>query len=312
MLELGLASSHAPTIFSPVETWDEIHRRLIRDVPPPPAFELETLEVQQSYRHRIDAALADLRSTLLAASPDALVIIGDDQSEVFGPEVMPALAVYVGGDTTGTVSIRLRGELDRDNHVALKTHQDVANDLAQRLTAEGFNPAVMRRLRPSVRPDAGVGHAFTRLANALGATEAGIPLVLIFLNSYHPPLPSGKVVYDLGKAIGHILEARPERIALLASGGLSHDPMGPRAGWIDQKLDRWLLDTIAAGQPEKLASLFSFESELFDGGTGEIRSWIATAAAFGDTRATIIDYIPVIRSVTGLGFARWKKEPSQN
>jgi hypothetical protein len=43
-------------------------------------------------------------------------------------------------------------------------------------------------------------------------------------------------------------------------------------------------------------------------GTGEIRSWITAAAAFAGKPGEVIDYIPVIHSVTGLGFASWSAE----
>ena len=43
----------------------------------------------------------------------------------------------------------------------------------------------------------------------------------------------------LGRALGEILEERPERVALLASGGLSHDHHRERAGWVDEPFDRW-------------------------------------------------------------------------
>jgi hypothetical protein len=41
-----------------------------------------------------------------------------------------------------------------------------------------------------------------------------------------------------GEAIAAVLRDRPERIAIYASGGLSHFPGMHNAGWINQPLDR--------------------------------------------------------------------------
>ena len=91
----------------------------------------------------------------------------------------------------------------------------------------------------------------------------------------------------------------------MASGGLSHDPRGPRAGWIDTPLDRWVLEQLRLGNGEALCQLFEFDSDTLRSGTGEIRSWIVVAGAGSATPATIVDYIPAHHAVTGLGFAYW-------
>ena len=118
-------------------------------------------------------------------------------------------------------------------------------------------------------------------------------------------LPTARRCYDLGRTLREILDERPERVAIYGSGGLSHDPVGPRAGWIDQPLDRFLLQALADGKPEKLLGLYTFDSDTVRSGTGEIRNWITVAGALHDRRATIVDYIPAYHAVTGLGFAAW-------
>lgn len=307
MLELGLAMSHSPVMFTPVERWPEVHRRITPNVPPPQAIEAETEEVRASYMARIQGAFAELRGVLEEVQPDLLVIIGDDQDEVFGPSIIPNLAVFVGDETHGTLNMSVLGQPLNENHITLKSHTEFATHLLEELTARGFNPAAMRELEAVARPEVGLGHAFTRPANVLHLPDLGIPVVVVFINAYHPPLPTGQRFFELGEAIREIADARPERVAVLASGGLAHDPLGPRSGWLDKKLDNWILEQIATGQGRRLTNLFSFESEMFDGGTGEVRSWITVAGAFEGTPATIVDYVPAIHSVTGLGFAYWRR-----
>jgi hypothetical protein len=305
MIVLGLASSHAPVMFLPVEQWPAVYAMTIGDTPQPPAAAAETPQTNAVARRRIDAGFAALRSALAAARPDVLLIVGDDQEEVFGPSVNPTLAVFCGDKVNGSTLPLFRDQPGIDHGVTLECHRELGRHLAAGLIERGFDPAVMTELRPLSRPD-GIGHAFTRPAYALGVAEAGIPVVPVFLNAYHDPLPSAQRCYDLGRAIREIADGRPERIAVLGSGGLSHDPQGPRAGWIDQRLDRWVLDRIAEGRGEDLTRLFTFDSDTLRGGSGEIRSWIVVAGALPGVRAQVIDYIPLQHGITGLGFAYWE------
>ena len=87
---------------------------------------------------------------------------------------------------------------------------------------------------------------------------------------------------------------------------MSHDPRGPLAGWVDEPLDKWVLDRIARGEGAQLRELFTTDSPNLRGGTGEIRNWIITAGAFDGINATVVDYIPARHAVTGLGFAYWQ------
>ncbi len=307
-LGLGLASSHAPSMFSPLEDWEKIYRALIKDTPQPPQAALETPEVLESYIARIREGFETLRKVLDVHRPDAVIIVGDDQTEVFSPTFMPQMAIFLGEQCSGTVNVGLIGQSIAENHVRLRSHSELAHYLIEGLVERGFDIAPMREMKAVARPEGGLGHAFTRPSKVLKLADSDVPVVIFFLNAYHPPLPTARRCYELGLAIRALADARPERIAIYGSGGLSHDPMGPRAGWIDERLDRWVLDTIAGDRPEDLTHLFEFDSDTLRGGTGEIRSWIVAAAAMEGTRATVVDYVPAHHAVTGLGFAYWQRD----
>jgi Catalytic LigB subunit of aromatic ring-opening dioxygenase len=304
-LVLGLASSHAPSMFCPADQWPRVHRMLSKEVPQPPELADETPAVLEEYVQRVQHGFGTLREQLEAARPDALVIVGDDQTEVFSKAFVPAIAVHLGEEASGTTSISWIGEKPEDNRVTLRNNPALARAMVERLMARGFDPAYVEELLPLGRPANGLGHAFTRLSRVLGTTDTGLPTIIVFLNAYHPPLPSAARCYALGRALGDFFADRPERVAVLASGGLSHCPMGPRAGWVDEPLDRWVLDRLADGEGARLQELFTFDSDTLRSGTGEIRSWITVAGAFDGVRATVIDYIPARHAVTGLGFAYW-------
>ncbi len=304
-LELGLASSHAPSMFAPVDKWPAIYDILAGAVPAPPELASETREVLEGYAERIKHGFGVLQQQLAAYKPDALVIVGDDQNEVFGPAFNASMAIFLGEEVSGSTSIGFLGEPLDKNHLHFRCHRELAEVLLARLVEQGFDLAWMRELKPISRPLAGIGHAFSRPANAVGVRELDIPIVPLFLNAYDHPMPSARRCHELGKAIRQAFDGRPERIALYASGGLAHDPRGPRSGWLDEPLDRWVLSRLEDGRAAELTSLFTFDSDAVRSGTGEIRSWISAASAFEGQPATVVDYIPARHAVTGLAFAYW-------
>lgn len=304
MIGLGLASSHAPSMFRPVDTWPALHRTLTGNVPQPLELGQETLEVLQQHKKRIDAGFSVLAEQLDAYGPDALIVVGDDQGEVFSAANMPSFCLFTCPEVHGTLNVSLIGEPEEENHITMRCHPTLARYLLDGLIEKGFDLSHSDELRPLGKPKRGMGHAFTRPVLKV-MPRANVPVVNLHVNAYFPPLPSAARCYAIGRAIAALLENRPEKVAIMASGGLSHDPRGPRAGWIDTALDRWVLKQLESGNDQALCDLFRFDSDALAGGTGEIRSWIVVAGACRKARATIVDYIPAHHAVTGIGFAYW-------
>lgn len=307
-LQFGLASSHAASMFVEDKHWDSIYRQLTQGLPQPPQAEAETPAVISGYLERCHNAFEVLEKQLTDYSPDVLIMVGDDQNEVFSPSLIPQMAVYLGDEATGSKNLNLMKQPLSENHMKFRCDQDLARVLAQGLIDRGFDIGHMREITPMSRPEGGLGHAFTSPGAALRLEEKDIPVIIFFLNAYHPPILSGKRCHELGKAIADVFLDRPEKVAIYGSGGLSHDPRGSRAGWVDEELDRWLLSKIEQGDDEALKSLFSFSTDALHGGTGELRSWIVVAAAMSGVRGKILDYIPAYKALTGLSFAYWAAE----
>src|SRR5256712_9961675 len=76
-----------------------------------------------------------------------------------------------------------------------------------------------------------------------------------------PPLPAPERAYHVGTVLRDVLRAYPgdDRIAVIATGGLSHEPGGPRYFWIDEEFDRWFLDLLAKGDHETLLAECTLE-----------------------------------------------------
>ncbi len=106
MLGLGLASSHAPAMFEPKEMWPAIYQRrpdYTRDSQPHTA-KLETPEVIAGYLERIEAAFRGLRQQLEAYRPDALIVIGDDQGDLFDASLNPTFCLFTGESLWGSMA----------------------------------------------------------------------------------------------------------------------------------------------------------------------------------------------------------------
>jgi protocatechuate 4,5-dioxygenase beta chain len=289
-------------MFRGVEHWPLIHRVLTDGVPQPAEIEKETPAVLQSYIERIDSGFAVLKAQLEKFQPDVLLVVGDDQAEVFTEANMPSYSLFTCAEVHGSINIGLIGEPEEENHIALRCDSALAHHLLDELTRKGFDVLESKDLKPLGRPKRGIGHAFTRPV-ARVIPQLNVPVVLLHVNCYFAPMPSARQCYELGRSLAGVLKDRPERVAIMASGGLSHDPRGPRAGWIDTSLDRWVLEQLRCGNGEALCHLFEFDSDTLRSGTGEIRSWIVIAGACSGARATIVDYVPAHHAVTGLGFA---------
>ena len=70
------------------------------------------------------------------------------------------------------------------------------------------------------------------------------PVIPIFINSAAAPLPTTKRTVALGRAIGQFIQSldlEKERVLILGTGGLSHDPPTPQMGAVPPKVEAFLI-----------------------------------------------------------------------
>lgn len=306
MIGMGLASSHAPGMFCPAELWPKVYSAIpnyMKESQPHTA-KLETMDVIRSYVKRIDGAFEVLRKQLEDYKPDAVIFVGDDQEDMFGPQVNPTLCLYTGDEVWGSAAPFYVDQPAEESRIHLPVHSALAKHLLGELIEHGFDVANSSVMQPLGRtPERGTSHMIAYPALRL-LPKLDVPIIPLFLNCYYPPLPTAKRCWHLGETLAKILADRPERVAIYASGGLSHDPIGPRAGWIDEPLDRWILDRIASNRGHDLTNLFTVDSATMRGGTAETRAWIVAAGAC-QWAGKVVEYIPAHHTKTGLGFAYW-------
>lgn len=132
--------------------------------------------------------------------------------------------------------------------------------------------------------------------------EGSVPLVPVYTNCGAPPLPSPRRCHAVGAFVGAFVRSRgaAERVALVATGGVSHWVGTPETGRINAEFDHRVLDHVARGDVEPLLRLTWEEIER-DGGNGgqEIRNWLALLGAVPGWKGEVLAYAPVAEWITG-------------
>jgi aromatic ring-opening dioxygenase catalytic subunit (LigB family) len=140
--------------------------------------------------------------------------------------------------------------------------------------------------------------------------DARFRLVPITMNCTVPPIPTPERAYEVGRVLRDVVRAYPgpERIAVVATGGLSHEPGGPRYFWVDEEFDRWFLDLLKRGDHQALLRECTLErmEEAGSGGTAELLAWVA-ALPFTTGPADVLAYVPAVAWRSGTGMVAWNE-----
>jgi protocatechuate 4,5-dioxygenase beta chain len=136
-----------------------------------------------------------------------------------------------------------------------------------------------------------------------------VPLVPIHMNCVMPPLPDPARCFEFGRALGEAVRAWPTktRVAIMGTGGLSHDPGGPKYFAVDERFDRWFLDLLGEGDSKKVLREVTIERMIAagDGGTVELLAWLVAMGAAGGRPAETVFYVPSVPLRCGMGGVAW-------
>jgi hypothetical protein len=324
----GFATSHTPILALAADEWEA---RAVNDRKNPLLWDTEG--VHRSYdeiaervgnryadrarpavwKEQYDAAqrnLDRLADALETAAPDVLVIVGDDEQELFSLANFPAVSIFYGDRAT-----MKKMPLSPDPEFAWRktvstgygmdaNHQYPASpvfarELIDRLIDDGFDIGAAASV-PNPH-EHGFGHAYGFVVTRL-MQRRRIPIVPVMINCYYPPnQPKPARCFALGEALRRAIESAPShlRVAVMASGGLSHFVT-------NEQLDRAVVEALRSGDRRALAEL---PAQLLNSGSSEIRNWIAVGGALGPLRNDFIHYDPVYRTPAGTGcgmaFAAW-------
>lgn len=332
-ITLGVGTSHGPMLSTPPDKWgmraeaDRANKELcfrgrrlsfdelLRERGGPDAFAAEIGPDVWARRHdQCARAIESLRAEIEAAAPDAIVIVTDDQREMFGRDLQPALGVYTGDEVAHlplgeaelahlppSIAVAYRGFTPSDP-VTWPCAGDLARHIV-RATRDRFDLTVSEELPAGRHGNHGVPHGYGFVFETV--LRQRVPVVPVFLNSFYPPnQPSAARCVEFGTALRAAVASFPGdlRVAVLASGGLTHFV-------IEEDFDRAFLDALAGGDLDYVRSI---PDDRLQSGTSEMRNWFVVAGALlaGGLGFQLIDYVPCYRSAAGtgnaMGFAVWR------
>jgi aromatic ring-opening dioxygenase catalytic subunit (LigB family) len=271
-----------------------------------------TLENFNARATEAQQALDHLAADLAEANVDVVIVVGDDQLELFNFSNMPAFAMFY-GDKLLTHHIQeeeypgmdsdfleaMRKGYRMDAQYELNGQPELARELIKYLTKAGIDIAACGEVAKG--HSAGFGHAYGFIYERL-MLHKKIPMIPVMVNAfYEPNQPTPARCYELGRALRAGIEASAAnlRVAIVASGGLSHFVT-------NEELDHTIIRALKEGDRETLKRI---PSELLNSGSGEIRNWLTVAGAVEGMKLAWYKYLPVYRSAAGtgvgMGFARW-------
>ncbi len=326
---LGIGASHTPMLALTSEQWshraeiDYANQKLnlsdgrwisyaqLLDEVGPRYEAVVTPEILRRKAEICDESIEKLGDALEAAQPDVVIIVGDDQGELFRGGNQPAIALFHGEEmvtysgkyTADSTPQWLRqvgqGYLMDDAH-RVPAASGLAYELIEGLVDKGIDPMAIAHVEDPRK--AGFGHAYGFIVKRL-FRKRPIPVIPILLNTYFPPnVPTAARCHDIGKAIREVLEASSSdaRVAIVASGGLSHFV-------VDEELDLRVLDALATHDAQALRSI---PRQALQSGSSEILNWIMVAGAVDGLPLAWKEYQPLYRTPAGTGagaaFCIWR------
>jgi 3-O-methylgallate 3,4-dioxygenase len=324
-ITLGIGTSHTPMLNAPVTDWPkfielDLHRthldkegnslnyaELLKLAGP--HIPREITEGKFLLKHtKALAALEHLHHVVKKSEIDVLIIVGDDQKELYKDNNMPSILMYR-GETIRNVPLKSRPGPEWAKKASAKYYEaeyekeyPVDSALAMHLIHHLIDAEFDVSCADSIQDGQGEGHAFGFVHNRL-LQDIEMPVVPIFLNTYYPPnQPTPKRCFKLGQQIRKAVESWPQdiKVGVVASGGLSHFT-------VDEDLDNYVMDALRSKSYDNLCNI---PLNKLNSGNSEIRNWICMAGACEELDLQLMDYYPAYRTPagtgTGLCFAHWE------
>ena len=324
-ITLGIGTSHTPMLNAPVTDWPkfielDLHRahldkegnslnyaELLKLAGP--QVPREITEGKFLWKHtKALAALEHLHQVVKKSEIDVLIIVGDDQKELYKDNNMPSILMYR-GETIRNVPLKSRPGPEWAKMASAKYYEaeyekeyPVDSALAMHLIHHLIDAEFDVSCADSILDGQGEGHAFGFVHNRL-LQDIEMPVVPIFLNTYYPPnQPTPKRCFKLGQQIRKAVESWPQdiKVGVVASGGLSHFT-------VDEDLDNFVMDALRSKSYDDLCSI---PLNKLNSGNSEIRNWICMAGACEGLDLQLMEYYPAYRTPagtgTGLCFAHWE------
>lgn len=184
------------------------HSPLVGHVDPEPAVLAE-----------VEQMIAAARAAVAEFDPDLVVLFAPDHYNGFFYDLMPSFCIG-----TEAYAIGDFGTMAGD----LQVPQALAEAMAAAVLEDGVDAAVSYRMQ--------LDHGFAQPLEELFGGLDTKPVIPIFINSVATPLPSFQRARLLGEAVGRFLKGLNQKVLILGSGGLSHQPPVPELATANEHL----------------------------------------------------------------------------
>ena len=264
----GIGTSHTPTI----------------------GFALDAGKQDDPAWAPIFSAYAPLKGWLADKRPDVAFTIFNDHVTSFFFDHYSAFALGVGD----AFEVADEGGGAR-TLPTIAGHPALARHIAECLVADEFDLSLFQR-RPL---DHGCFSPMSLLYDHRdGWPVAMIPLAVGVLQN---PVPTARRCWKIGQALRRAIESYPEDIsvALIATGGLSHQVHGKRAGFNDPEWDRQFMELLV-DDPETIAGMSQAELAMRGGWeSSEVVMWLIMRGALA-ARPEVLSRNYYLPSMTGI------------
>lgn len=240
----------------------------------------------------VTAGFGKLATSFKAARPQTVLLLTSEHWNNFFLDHASAFCIGRGQSFEGPVEPWLKIQ---------KTHVPGNPELAERILdhcyAAGFELSHSHDLK--------LDHGSMVPLNFL-TPDMTTSIVPIFFNTLAPPRPRPGRCHALGRHLRALLDSMPERIAVVATGGLSHDPGEVNHGVIDTAFDATFMKRMSEADEAALCAYSDGELLAAGAGTLELLAWICLAGIMGRERPSVVAYEPVKPWATGTGMLAYE------
>jgi len=243
-----------------------------------------------------------LQNWIKAKQPDVMVFIFNDHVTSFFFDHYSAFTLGIGEQ----FPVADEGGGPRDLPPAIG-HPALARHIGQALVADEFDMSFFQD-KPL---DHGLFSPLSMLAERNSKGEWPARIIPIVVGVLQFPIPSARRCYKLGQSLRRAIESYPEdlKVAIVATGGLSHQVHGERSGFNNTPWDMQFLELIEK-DPERLCELTHAEYAEYGGFEGsEVIMWLVMRGALSSNIRKVHQtyYLP---SMTAIATAIYENEAS--
>jgi aromatic ring-opening dioxygenase catalytic subunit (LigB family) len=244
---------------------------------------------EASARERLHSAMRRAGEALRAARADVLVVLSADHFTNLFVDKMPAFCVGLAASYEGPVEDWI--------NIPLTTFRGDAA-FARLILDDAFSNGIEPAFSSEIKLEHGLSVPLSFLL-----PKADLPIVPVLQNCMAPPLPTLRRCYEFGRSIRRAAEHSDKRVAIVGTGGLSHSPGAPEAGFIDEDFDRQFLDKVSSASPLSILDIPNARIDAAGFGTWEVRQWATALGAADGSPAAVLAYEPIGGWETGCAVA---------